>query len=131
MTEEQIKTEMDKSIREVFNTDEIINFQFDLVQKALLKGLDLGMKIGKESKLGYDIHYPKKNPDDLPDGEVWVIFDQNPNSKTRVYGTSLAYYNHFEKEWHGYYQGTPCILHNILVWIELPKYYDIPDYLNL
>lgn len=50
MTEEQIKIEMDKALHEVFNTDEIVKFQFDLVQKAFLKGLELGMKIGKELK---------------------------------------------------------------------------------
>lgn len=48
MTEEQIGMEMDKSMHEIFNTDEIVKFQFDLVQKAFLKGLELGMKIGKE-----------------------------------------------------------------------------------
>lgn len=50
MTEEQIRIEMDKAIHEVFNTDEIVNFQFDIVQKAFLKGIELGMKIEKELK---------------------------------------------------------------------------------
>ena len=49
MTEEKLRAEMDKALHEVFNTDEIVKFQFDLVQKALWKGLELGMKIGKES----------------------------------------------------------------------------------
>lgn len=49
MTEEQIRVEMDKALKEVFNTDKIINFQFDLVQETFLKGLALGMKIEKEN----------------------------------------------------------------------------------
>lgn len=48
MTEEQVKEEMDKSLKEIFDTKQIIDFQFDLVQKAFLKGMELGMKIGKE-----------------------------------------------------------------------------------
>ena len=48
MTEEQIKIEMNKALYEVFNTDEIVKFHLDLVQKAFLKGLEIGMKIGKE-----------------------------------------------------------------------------------
>ena len=48
MTEEQIKIEMNKALHEVFNTDEIVKFHLDLVQKAFLKGLEIGMKIGKE-----------------------------------------------------------------------------------
>ena len=50
MTEEQVKEEMDKSLKEMFDIEQIISFQFGLVQKAFLKGVELGMKIGKEIK---------------------------------------------------------------------------------
>ena len=50
MTEEQVKEEMDKSLKEMFDIEQIIYFQFGLVQKAFLKGVELGMKIGKEIK---------------------------------------------------------------------------------
>ena len=52
MTKEQIKIEMDKALHEVFNTDEIVKYNLDLVQKAFMKGLELGMKINKEDNNG-------------------------------------------------------------------------------
>jgi len=50
MNETELREKMDKDLKEVFNVDNIINFQFDLMQKAYLKGLETGMKIGKEVK---------------------------------------------------------------------------------
>ena len=48
MTEERLTEEMDKALHDVFDTKQIVDFQFDLVQKAFLKGLEFGMKINKE-----------------------------------------------------------------------------------
>ena len=48
MTEPELKEEMQKAINEVFKTDEIIYFMFDLTQKAFTKGLELGMKVNKK-----------------------------------------------------------------------------------
>ena len=50
MTEEEIKKQMKKALNEVFNVDEIFNLHFNIMQQAFLKGLELGMKIGKEGK---------------------------------------------------------------------------------
>lgn len=49
MNENEIRSEMDKALHEVFNTEEIIGFEFNLMRKAFLKGLELGMKIEKEN----------------------------------------------------------------------------------
>ena len=49
-TEEEIKQEMDKAIRESLDIAEVTNFAFDMVQKAFLKGMELGIKIGKGEK---------------------------------------------------------------------------------
>ena len=49
MSEKQVKDEMNKALNKIFDTEKIINFQFDIAQKAFLKGLELGMKIGKET----------------------------------------------------------------------------------
>ena len=45
MTEEELKEKMDKDLNEVFNVKSIIDFQFDFLQKAYLKGIKTGMKI--------------------------------------------------------------------------------------
>ncbi|MCR5218610.1 hypothetical protein [Treponema sp.] len=45
MTETELKEEMDKDLGEIFNVENIINFQFDLMQKAYLKGIGTGRKI--------------------------------------------------------------------------------------
>ena len=49
MNENEIRTEMYKALHEVFNTEEIIGFEFNLMRKAFLKGLELGKKIKKEN----------------------------------------------------------------------------------
>jgi hypothetical protein len=38
---------MDKDLNEVFNVKSIIDFQFDLLQKAYTKGLETGLKAGR------------------------------------------------------------------------------------
>ena len=50
MTEEKLKEEMDKALKEVFDTDFIIGVQFELIRRAFEKGLELGMKVGKEKE---------------------------------------------------------------------------------
>ena len=49
MTEEKLKEAMDKSLREIFDTDRIIDFHFELIQKGVLSGLQLGMKVEKDN----------------------------------------------------------------------------------
>ena len=68
-------------------------------------------------------HYLTENPNDLPIGEVFYWFDENPNLKDgKVYGRSIGYYNPYEKEWHGYYKGCPCRVHNVIAWCEIPTF---------
>ncbi len=50
MTEEELKEKMDKDLNEVFDVKNIIDFQFDLLQKAYLKGIETGMKISSSEK---------------------------------------------------------------------------------
>ena len=49
MTEDELKKEMDKVLHECFNVEAMTNFYVDQMQTAFLKGLQLGMKIGKEN----------------------------------------------------------------------------------
>ena len=68
-------------------------------------------------------HDLRKDPEDLPIGEVFYWFDENPNLKDgKVYGRSIGYYNPYEKEWHGYYKGCPCRVHNVIAWCEIPTF---------
>ena len=77
-----------------------------------------GLKAGRPK-----LHYLTENPNDLPIGEVFYWFDENPNLKDRkVYGRSIGYYNPCEKEWHGYYKGCPCRVHNVIAWCEIPTF---------
>ena len=48
MTKEELKERMAKDIKEVFNTDTVINFIFSLVQDAYEKGLETGMRISSD-----------------------------------------------------------------------------------
>ena len=50
MTEKELEEKMNKDLDEVFNVKSIIDFQFDLMQKAYLKGIQTGMKISREIK---------------------------------------------------------------------------------
>lgn len=72
MTEEELKEKMDKDLEEVFNVKSIIDFQFDLMQKAYTKGLETGLKAGRPQW-----HDLLKDKNDLPKGNnpVLVIID--------------------------------------------------------
>lgn len=50
MTEEELKEKMKKDLDEVLNVKSIIDFQFDLVQKAYLKGLEIVFKANETTK---------------------------------------------------------------------------------
>lgn len=72
-------------------------------------------------------HVLEEDPNDLPVGEVFYYFDQNPNLKDRkVYGRSIGYYDHFNKAWKGYYQGCPCKITNVIAWSEIPSWRGLP-----
>lgn len=45
-----LKEKMNKDLNEVFDVKSIIDFQFDLLGKAYLKGLETGIEIGKSEK---------------------------------------------------------------------------------
>ena len=84
------------------------------IEQAFLAGLKAGRPVW---------HYLTENPNDLPIGEVFYWFDENPNLKDgKVYGRSIGYYNPYEKEWHGYYKGCPCRIHNVIAWCEIPTF---------
>lgn len=71
-------------------------------------------------------HILEEDPDDLPVGEVFYYFDQNPALKDRkVYGRSIGYYNSYNKEWYGYYQGCPCRINNVIAWCEIPSWREV------
>ena len=50
MAEEELKEKMKKDLDEVLNVKSIIDFQFDLVQKAYLKGLEIVFKANETTK---------------------------------------------------------------------------------
>lgn len=47
MTDEELKGKMKKDLDEIFNVEKIIDFHFDLLQKAYIKGLNTGLKINE------------------------------------------------------------------------------------
>ncbi len=47
MTDEELKEKMKKDLDEVFNVENIIDFHFDLLRKAYIKGLNTGLKINE------------------------------------------------------------------------------------
>lgn len=47
MKEEELEEKMKKDLDEVFNVEKIMDFQFDLSQKAYSKGLETGLLIGR------------------------------------------------------------------------------------
>lgn len=49
MTEEKLREAMDKSLKEIFDTESIIDFHFSLIQKGFLSGLQLGMKVERDN----------------------------------------------------------------------------------
>ena len=91
---------------------------FDITREVRKQAFLAGLKAGRPK-----LHYLTENPNDLPIGEVFYWFDENPNLKDRkVYGRSIGYYNPCEKEWHGYYNGCPCRVHNVIAWCEIPTF---------
>lgn len=50
MTEEELKEKMDKDLDEIFNVKSIMDFHFNLVQIAYIKGLETGMKISNSGE---------------------------------------------------------------------------------
>lgn len=50
MTEEELKEKMNKDLGEIFDVKIIMDFHFDLLQKAYLKGIETGMKINSSEK---------------------------------------------------------------------------------
>lgn len=53
MTAEEIRNAMNESVKKIVNTENIINFHMDLIQKAFLEALSLGMKIGEANNVKY------------------------------------------------------------------------------
>ena len=53
MTEAEFKAEMTKVLDECINTKQIMDFQIDLIQKSMMRGFELGMKVAKEQKEEY------------------------------------------------------------------------------
>lgn len=51
MTEEELKEIMKKDLDGVFDVKPIIDFHFDLLQKAYVKGLNTGLKAGKSETI--------------------------------------------------------------------------------
>jgi len=72
MTAEEIRNAMNESMKKIVNTENIINFHMDLIQKAFLEALSLGMKIGEANAKDYKWHFAKNG--DLPkDGETVLV----------------------------------------------------------
>ena len=57
MTAEEIRNAMNESMKKIVNTENIINFHMDLIQKAFLEALSLGMKIGEANAKGKNVKY--------------------------------------------------------------------------
>lgn len=51
MDEEKAKEEMKKALSECFDVKAVTNVVFDQVQNAFLKGIEIGIKIGKGEKV--------------------------------------------------------------------------------
>ena len=65
MTAEEIRNAMNESMKKIVNTENIINFHMDLIQKAFLEALSLGMKIGEANAEDNKWHFVKNG--DLPE----------------------------------------------------------------
>lgn len=50
MTEKELKEKMNKDLDEIFNVKSIMDFHFNLVQIAYVKGLETGMKISSSGE---------------------------------------------------------------------------------
>lgn len=55
MDEEKAKEEMKKALSECFDVKAVTNVVFDQVQNAFLKGIEIGIKIGKGSEKGEEV----------------------------------------------------------------------------
>ena len=102
MTEEELREKMKKDLDEAFNVKSIIDFQFDLLQKAYTKGLETGLKADRPQW-----HDLEKDPADLPKdkhnawckcleecGEGW--YDKDTDTWTLIY---RGYHVHCIEAW--------------------------------
>ncbi len=103
MEEKELKEKMDKDLEEVFNVKSIIDFQFDLVQKAYVKGLELGLKVGS-----LQWHDLQKDLNDLPKKDCEVVtLHENGNKNIQKWENG---------NW------TNAIVIPVIKWCEIPKY---------
>lgn len=51
MTEQELRTELDRSLKESFDVAKITSVIFDEIQKAFTKGFDLGVKFASGRKV--------------------------------------------------------------------------------
>ena len=112
MTEEELTEKMDKDLKEVFNVKSIMDFQFDLMQKAYLKGIETGQMVCRPKW-----HDLRKNPDDLPpnEHEVYICLEyQGSNGIERHVGFDR--YLDADKTW---FTSTN---EEVIAWCEIPKY---------
>ena len=84
MTEEELKEIMKKDLDEVFDVKNIIDFHFDLLREAYIKGLDTGLKAGKgETK------WHKVADGDLPAENIYLIIRLNDENTCYKYCTGF------------------------------------------
>lgn len=103
MEEKELKEKMNKDLDEVFNVKNIIDFQFDLVQKAYVKGLELGLKANL-----LQWHDLRKDPTNLPKKDCEVItLHENGNKNIQKWENG---------NW------TNAIVIPVIKWYEIPKY---------
>lgn len=50
MTDKELEEKMDKDLDEIFNVKIIMDFQFDLLKTAYIKGIATGMKISNSGE---------------------------------------------------------------------------------
>lgn len=108
MKDEELKEKMNKDLDEVFDVKSIVDFQFDLTQKAYTKGLVTGLKAGRPQW-----HDLEKDPTDLPKDkhDVWCKWlDQY----------SEGWYDKDTDTWTLIYRGYH--VHCIDAWCELPTF---------
>lgn len=78
MTAEEIRNAMNESMKKIVNTENIINFHMDLIQKAFLEALSLGMKIGEANAKEENVKYKEMCEDmkaDMFGTDNEVLFD--------------------------------------------------------
>lgn len=118
MTEEELREKMNKDLDEAFNVKSIIDFQFDLLQKAYTKGLETGIEAGKPQW-----HDLRKDPKDLPKevGRYIVCYLDTACERSTF---ELSFVDWFEdKHWidednhniEGYDEG-------VVAWCEIPTF---------